>query len=112
MSKLEEKIEKYIKSAKDMGLDLSEDLITKVTKGLGPSIHNKDSEGVACTDKGEIDTVVQNFLKKKLGLTQSDDELTAAAKEVCEKLKVGSRHRALVYALLAKKFGKESVYNA
>jgi hypothetical protein len=51
-------------------------------------------------------------LKKKLGLSASDEELDAAIKEVCEKMGSSNRnkYRALFYALLAVKFGKESVY--
>ncbi len=112
MSKLTEKIEQYTEASKKLRLGLSEDLIEKVTKGLGPSIYNKDAESVSCSSKDELARVRDNFLKKKLGLNESDDTLDAAIKEVCEKMGSSNRnkYRALFYALLAKKFGKESVY--
>ncbi len=112
MSKLTEKIEHYTEASKKLRLGLSEDLIQKVTKGLGPSIYNKDAESVSCSSKDELARVRDNFLKKKLGLNESDDALDAAIKEVCEKMGSSNRnkYRALFYALLAKKFGKESVY--
>ncbi len=112
MSKLTEKIELYTESSKKLGLGLSEDFIAKVTKGLGPSIYNKDAESVSCSSKDELARVRDNFLKKKLGLKDSDEKLDAAIKEVCEKLGSSNRnkYRSLFYALLAKKFGKESVY--
>ena len=112
MSKLDEKIVAYQEEAKKLGLDLSADLIAKVTKGLGPSIYKKDSESIACSQKSELETVKNNFLKKKLGLTDDDATLDAAIKEVCEKMgsKNPAKKRALFYALLAKKFNKESVY--
>jgi len=112
MSKLDDKIASYTKNAADLGLGLSEDLIAKVTKGLGPSIHNKDAETVSCSDSSELDRVRENFLKKKLGLSNSDDELDTAIKEVCEKMGTSNRnkYRALFYALLVEKFGKESIY--
>ncbi len=111
MSKLDEKIAAYQEEAKKLGLDLDPALIEKVTRGLGPSIYNKDSEGIACSQKSELETVKNNFLKKKLGLSD-DAALDAAIKEVCEKMgtKNPSKKRALFYALLVKKFGKESVY--
>ena len=114
MSKLDEKIASYQEESKKLGLDLPADLIEKVTKGLGPSIYNKDSETVACSQKNEMETVKKNFLQKKLGLTDDDSTLDAAIQEVCEKMgsKNPAKKRALFYALLAQKFGKESVYNA
>jgi len=112
MSKLDEKVEHYAAAAKELKLGLSDDLITKVTVGLGPSIYKKDAETVSCSDSSELDTVKKNFLQKKLGLTASDAELDTAIKKACEAMGSSNRHkyRALFYALLAKEFGKESVY--
>ena len=111
MSKLDEKIELYKKTAKELKLNLSEELIEAVTKGLGPSIYNKDSETVACSDRSELERLRENFLKKKLGLDEPDEVLDKAIEEVCEELKgLRRKYRALFYALLAKKFKKEGVY--
>jgi len=112
MSKKVEKIALYSKAAKELGLDLSDDLIIKVTTGLGPSIYKKDAETVSCSDSSELDTVKKNFLQQKLGLTASDTELDTAIKKVCEAMGSSNKHkyRALFYALLAKEFNKESVY--
>jgi len=114
MSKRDEKIEAMIAEAKKLDLNISDDLITKVVIGLGPSVYKKDSEVVACGHPKELETVKKNFLKKKLGLTLDDAELDKAIKEVCEQL--GSSNRAKkrvhMYALLAMKFDKISVYDA
>ena len=112
MSQQTEKIAHYVAANKELNLGLSEELITKVTVGLGPSIYNKDSETVSCTDSSEVSTVRENFLKKKLGLTQPDTELDAAIQNVCEMMGTSNKqkYRALFYALLAKNFGKVSVY--
>jgi hypothetical protein len=112
MSKLDDKIALYSEANKTLGLGLDDTLIAKVTAGLGPSIYQKDSETVSCSDAGELDRVRENFLKKKLGLDQDDEALDAAIKKICEAMGSGNRqkYRALFYALLAKDFGKESVY--
>lgn len=112
MSKKVEKIALYSKSAKDLGLGLSDDLIIKVTTSLGPSIYKKDAETVSCSDSSELDTVKKNFLQKKLGLSLSDTDMDTAIKKVCEAMGSSNRnkYRALFYALLAKEFGKEEVY--
>ena len=78
-------------------------------KNLGPSIYKKDAELVSCSDPKELDTVRKNFLVKKLGMTESDDVLNAAIKEVCVELKDSrNKYRATFYYSLAKKFKQES----
>ncbi len=112
MNKKEEKIALYQKEAENLGLGLDAELIEKVTNGLGPSIYNQDSETVSCSDASELERVRESFLKKKLGLTDDDATLDSAIKEVCETMGSSNRrkYRALFYALLVKKFKKESLY--
>lgn len=111
MSKLEEKIATYVAEAKKLKLDLDESLIAAVTKGLGPSIYKADAETVAASDKAELDRLKANFLVKKLGL-KDDAKLDQALEEVIEAIGKSNKnkYRALVYALLVKKFKKEAVY--
>ncbi|GIT99302.1 DUF2853 family protein [Sulfurovum sp. TSL1] len=113
MSKLDEKIEHYVAVSKELGLGLPEDLIAKVTAGLGPSIYQQDAETVSCSDRAELDTVKKNFLGNKLGVDADDVTLDAAITKVCEAMGTSNRHkyRALFYALLTKEFGKESLYD-
>ena len=112
MSQQAEKIAQYIAINKEMNLGLSDDLISKVTIGLGPSIYKKDSEVVSCSNSDETARVRENFLKKKLGLTQPDAELDAAIQTVCERVGKSNKnkYRALFYALLVKNFGKVDLY--
>ena len=111
MSKLEEKITAYVAEAKKLNLSLDEKLIAAVAKGLGPSIYNADAETIASSDQAELDRVKNNFLVKKLGLTDSP-ALDSAIDEVIEQVGKSNRnkYRAIVYALLVKKFNKENVY--
>ena len=112
MGKRDDIIEKMIAEAKKLNLTIEDEFISKVTKGLGPVIYNKDTATVACGQADELETVKKNFLKKKLGLTNDDVELDSAIQEVCEKLGKSNRtkYRVHFYALLAIKFKKESVY--
>lgn len=111
MSKLEEKVAAYVAEAKKLNLPLDEKLIAAVAKGLGPSIYNADAETVAGSDKAELDRLKNNFLVKKLGL-KDGPELDKAIGEVIEQVGKSNRnkYRAIIYALLVKKFKKESVY--
>ena len=112
MSKFDELITLYTEQISKLKLSLDISLVQKVAKGLGPSIYNKDSSTVACSDKAELDRLKANFLIKKLGLADSP-ELDKAIKAVCEEMGSSNKnkYRPLFYALLVKKFKKESVYS-
>jgi len=112
MNKRDELIEKYARDLREkcnVIPDLA--LLRKVTIGCGPSIYNKDSSTVSGTDESELDTVRNNFLIKKLGLSKSD-KLNEGIDKVLEQYGRSNRnkYRAVVYYLLVKYFGKESVY--
>ncbi|MGB5169889.1 DUF2853 family protein [Eudoraea sp.] len=111
--KKEELIVQYAAEIKDkFGVTPDMDFLKKVTTGLGPSIYNLDSSKVSASDDAELETVKNNFLIKKLGLADSS-ELMDAIKSVLDTYgsSVRNKHRAVVYYMLAKHFGKESVYN-
>ena len=112
MSKRDELITKYAADLKDKcGINANMDLLTKVTIGCGPSIYNADSSTVSGSDESELATVKNNFLIKKLGLNDNADldKGIAAVMETYGKTN-RSKYRAVVYYLLTKHFGKESVY--
>lgn len=112
MSQFDEKMQIYKKAVADLGLNISDDLLQKVAKGLGPSIYNDDSALVASSDSEELNRVKQNFLIKKLGLTDGpalDDAINAAVKAMGSGNR--SKHRVVFYAFLVKHFGKEGIYN-
>ena len=88
------------------------DLLTKVTTGLGPAIYNLDAALVSGSDPSELETVKNNFLIKKLGLAE-DPSLDSAIDTVIETYGRSNRkkHRAVIYYMLVKRFGKEAVYD-
>lgn len=110
MGKRDELIEKYADQMRTkLGITPDMDFLRKVTIGCGPSIYNRDASTVAASDKSELETVKNNFLIKKLGLKDGpavDDGLATVIAKYTERTK----YRAVVYYMLAKHFGKESVY--
>ncbi|GMN08710.1 DUF2853 family protein [Croceitalea sp. MTPC9] len=113
MSKRDELIEKYAADIKDkFGETPNMDLLTKVAIGLGPAIYNLDASKVSGSDDKELETVKNNFLIKKLGLSDSP-QLMDAINSVIDKYGRSERnkHRAVIYYQLARHFKKESVYN-
>ncbi|PWJ11439.1 DUF2853 family protein [Jannaschia seohaensis] len=113
MSKRDELIEKYIDDLKTKAgeADPDVDLLREVTIACGPSIYNRDSETVSSTSDGEMATVKNNFLIKKLGLSDGPS-LDQGLDAVIERYGRSNTHkyRAVMYYLLTKQFGKEGVF--
>jgi hypothetical protein len=88
-------------------LDLSEELLIETAEELGVSIYGEDSQYVDSSSSDELLTVKNEFLIKKLNLTDGP-VLDEAIMEVLEQLKdlKNKKHRVLVYALLKKKLSK------
>jgi len=112
MGKRDDLIAKYAADIKDkFGTSADMDLLTKVTIGCGPAIYNKDASTVSGSDPKELETVKNNYLIKKLGLSDSAD-LDNAIATVMEKYGKSNpnKYRAVVYYMLCRHFNKESVY--
>jgi len=113
MGRRDELIAKYADDLRNKcGMEPDMALLTKVTIGCGPSIYDADASTVAGSQPGEIETVKKNFLMKKLGLADGPalDEAIAAAIETYGKSE-RNKYRAVMYYMLTKHFGKESVYS-
>ncbi|WP_204112621.1 DUF2853 family protein [Shimia biformata] len=112
MGKRDDLIAQYADDLKNKcGMTPDMDLLTKVTIGCGPAIYDADASTVAATQEGEIETVKNNYLIKKLGL-KDGPELDAAIDSVIDTYGRSERnkYRAVVYYMLCKHFGKEAVY--
>ena len=121
MGKRDDLIAQYAEDLKEKcGMTPDMDLLTKVTIGAGsPSAVSVSSSPsgsapastVAASQEGELETVKENFLIKKLGLADSP-ALMEAIDSVIETYGKSNRnkYRAVVYYMLVKHFGKESVY--
>lgn len=110
MSKFDEALEAYKTELKELNVQVDDELLKKITKGLGPSIYLKDASLVSCSDQSELDRVKKNFLSGKLGMSD-DSEMDKALKAVCEQYKANHRKRAIFYYLLVKHLNKESLVN-
>ncbi len=112
MGKRDDLIAQYADDLKNKcGMVPDMDLLTKVTIGCGPSIYDADASTVASSQQSELETVKDNFLVKKLGLSDGP-ELMEAINKVVDTYGKSERnkYRAVVYYMLTKHFGKESVY--
>jgi len=112
MGKRDDLIAKYADDLKEKcGITPDMDLLKKVTIGCGPSIYDADASTVASSQEGELETVKNYFLIKKLGLSDGP-ELMEAIDSVIETYGKSERnkYRAVVYYMLTKHFGKEAIY--
>lgn len=108
-----ELLEKYAAHIREKFMETPDmDFLGKVTTGLGPAIYNRDSSLVSGSDEGELETVKNNFLIKKLGLSDGP-HLMHAIKDVIREYGASERnkYRAVVYYILARRFKKESAYS-
>ena len=112
MGKRDDLIAQYADDLKNKcGMQPDMDLLTKVTIGCGAAIYDADASTVAATQESELETVKDNFLIKKLGLSDGPDLMAGinAAIDTYGKSE-RNKYRAVFYYLLTKHFGKETVY--
>jgi outer membrane protein OmpA-like peptidoglycan-associated protein len=93
-------VKKYVPDADD-------GIIAGIVRYCGIALQKRDSSLVSFGDPAETKRVRENYLKKKLALTDSDDKLDAAIAAVGVRMKGENfRNRVTVYYLLAEQFGK------
>jgi len=101
----------YVADVKKYASSANETAVAGLVKYLGIALRNRDSALVSGTDPKEVARVRDNFLKKKLGLTDTDDKLEASIQSVLEKLKADrSKSRVTVYYLLAEQHRKLDMF--
>ena len=85
--------------------------VAGIMRHCGIALQSRDASLVAFSNRAELDRVRDKFLRKKLGLTQTDEELNEAIRAVGDKMKgVKAKNRVTVYYLLADHFGKLSLF--
>lgn len=78
MGKRDDLIAQYADDLRNKcGMEPDMGLLTKVTIGCGPAIYNADASTVAASQPGELETVKDNFLVKKLGLADGPQLMDA-----------------------------------
>jgi Protein of unknown function (DUF2853) len=80
--------------------------VAGMAKAYALVMSKPDTKWVAASDPTEIQRVVDNFLKKKLGRKEKPDDLTAACHAVATKMKdTRNKSRLVFYYLLAEHYG-------
>jgi hypothetical protein len=85
--------------------------VAGIVRHCGIALQSRDASMVSCSDPEERARVRDSFLKKKLGRTESDEELDAAVLDVCERMKdTRQKSRVTFYYLLAEKYGQLDMF--
>ncbi|MFM9978111.1 MAG: DUF2853 family protein [Sphingomonadaceae bacterium] len=86
--------------------DADDAVIAGIVRYCGIALQKQDSSLVSMSDPVETGRVRENFLKKKLGLTDSNETLDAIIAKVGERMKgVNFKNRVTVYYLLLEELG-------
>ncbi|MFN4023379.1 MAG: DUF2853 family protein [Hyphomonas sp.] len=104
-------VEKYISDLKEKVGEARPDLalLDVCVKASGPTIYKPDAATVAASDKEELARVRNNFIAKRLGVSD-EAKADAAIKAAIEKYgrSVRQKHRPVVYYLIAKELKKSA----
>ncbi|NJC08440.1 DUF2853 family protein [Polymorphobacter fuscus] len=93
--------------------DADDGVIAAIVRYCGIALQSTDGSLVSFSDPAETDRVRENYLKKKLALTDSDAALDAAIAAVGQRMNGDrTRNRVTVYYLLAEHFGRSGVFGA
>lgn len=103
--------EDWLADVRKYAANADEKVVAAIVKYCGISLQSRDSSLVAMSDPKERETVRENYLKKKLGLTGSDADLDAAVVTVGQVMKADrTKNRVTVYYLLADHFGALGIF--
>ena len=100
----------YLRVTREYDAEVDPAVVEKIVKHLGPSLSNRDSKYVACSDETELESIVKGFMAKKMEITDKDAAMEKV-KAVCVTTKpTRMKNRVTFYYLLAKAEGKLSVF--
>jgi outer membrane protein OmpA-like peptidoglycan-associated protein len=103
--------EDWLIDVRKYAANADENVVQAIVRYCGIALQSRDGQLVAMSDKKERETVRENYLKKKLGLSQSDDVLDDAVMAVGQRMKEDrTKNRVTVYYLLAEHFGLLSTF--
>ena len=114
MGKRDDLIAKYAEDLKSKcGMEPDMDLLTKVTIGCGPAIYNDDASTVAATPGKRVGNRQEQLPHQEAGSfgwprADGRNQFRRSRPMACSER---NKYRAVVYYMLTKQFGKESVYS-
>jgi hypothetical protein len=97
----------YTADIKKYSPNVNDAAVKGIVKYLGIALKSKDAAMVSCSSKDELERVRENFMKKKLKLTDPDADLDKTIKAVCDQMKADKTKARVTFCyLIAEKTGK------
>jgi hypothetical protein len=91
--------------------DYDEQLVTSIFRSLGPVVYNKDTRYVTCSDPYELEMVREGFLKRQLGILDTDEALDQVMSDICEQMTDSVfKLRVTFYYLLVTHYKKQALF--
>lgn len=106
MSSKEEMMAKYTEQLEELGVTIDSDVLEMATDACGPANYNDDGRYVAATSEDELDRVYTGFVNDELGETDKEKGMMEINDVMMTMSGINKKYRAVVYYLLAKKYGK------
>lgn len=106
--KSEDSPDKYADDVKKYASKFNQAAVDGIVSYLGKGVlAQRDASLVSCSDPEELKRVCENFCKKKLALSQSDEEINTILKDVCKAMSAErNKSRVTFYYLVAEKTEK------
>jgi cytoskeletal protein CcmA (bactofilin family) len=105
---VDDAMDKYATDVKKYASKFNQSVVDGIVSYLGKGVlAQRDASLVSCSDPEELRRVRENFCKKKLALSQSDEEINAILKDVCTVMSAErNKSRVTFYYLVAEKTQK------
>ncbi len=97
----------YMANVKKYAPNPNEAAVAAIVRHLGIALQSRDSSLVSTSDPSEMKRMREGWMKKKLALTGTEEELDKALQTVAEKMKADrAKDRVTFCYLIAEHFGK------
>ena len=104
-----ELIDKYKKELSKIKVKVDDVLLKAVVKSLGPAVYREDASMISAADADELERVKQNFMVRRLGLTDSP-KLEVMLNKAIDQMgrSKTNKHRAVLYYIITRDSKREA----
>jgi hypothetical protein len=104
-----ELIDKYKKELSKLKVKVDDVLLKAVVKSLGPAVYRDDASKISAADAEELERVKQNFMVKRLGLSDGP-KLEAVLNKAIDQMgrSNAQKNRAVLYYIITRATKREA----
>ena len=104
-----ELIDKYKKELSRIKVKVDDVLLKAVVKSLGPAVYRQDASMISAADADELERVKQNFMVRRLGLTDTP-KLEVLLNKALDQMgpSKATKHRAVLYYIITRDSKREA----